>query len=152
MDAIPDPKVETWGAHVCAKRRRKTSVVTAPSRTPRLLPVFVIAFRLGALMHSRRFLFRREAAFLAAAQLAVRHQAFEQKLRRCHHLRRGIGLLDAECGEIVEQTLNLLESGELGGRGLRVIEFHRSAQVEPLLDLLRVYAFEVAIVDLSYCR
>ena len=56
------------------------SVVSALWRVARSLPLFVIHLKLGAISPALRLLLARKDALLAAAQLLMRNQAFEQKL------------------------------------------------------------------------
>jgi len=117
------------------------------------LPFVVLDLELGgALRLARRRRLRAEDALFAAAQLAMGNQALEQKLRRRNHFGRRVRFGDAERRKLANQTLNLLEVGECSSGGMVVVELHCAAQVEPLLDLLRIHAGEITVVDLAHGR
>src|SRR5882757_11491555 len=91
-----------------------------------------------------------EDALFGAAEALVGVHAFEEKLGGADgYLGFGFGV-DFERGEFFEEALNLLELFEGAGGGLRVIELHGAAEVEPLLDLLGVGAGEVLVEDAGY--
>jgi hypothetical protein len=85
-----------------------------------------------------RFFLCGEDALLTAAELTVSDHALEQKFRSGNDFLRSIGRIDAERRKLVEQAVNLFQIGERCRCGLIVVELDRAAEVEPLLDLLRV--------------
>src|SRR5882757_5042000 len=89
-------------------------------------------------------------ALLGAAEALVGVHAFEEEFGGADgYLGFGFGV-DFERGEFFEEALDLLELFEGAGGGLRVVELHGAAEVEPLLDLLGVSAGEVLVEDAGY--
>src|ERR1017187_2218702 len=128
----------------------ESSVQTAPSCAADLLPVFKIEFRLWTFLLALHLLLRDESSFLAAAELAMRHEALKEKLGGRNDFRRRIRCFCANGREHFEEALNLLEVAMRRGGWLIVVEFYSSAQVEPLFDLLCVGIGEVAVEYLAH--
>ena len=120
----------------------------AAARPAGALPVlefhFDIAFRLSLALFRRH-----KPAFLAPAKLAMCDKTLQQKFRRGYGLRRIIRDFDLQRRKLFEEPLDLLEVGKSRRAGLVIVELHVAAEVEPLLDLLRVGFGEVAVVDLA---
>src|ERR1700733_16291898 len=83
-----------------------------------LLPLLIlagfVATLLAAFGASTSAFLRGEASLLAPAELLVRIEAFEQKLRRRDDLFRCVFLADAEGCELFEETLDLLQLRQRG--------------------------------------
>src|SRR6202051_699431 len=96
----------------------------------------------GGFVGAGFFLGGGEDALFGAAEALVGVHAFEEKLGGADG-DFGLGFCsDFERGKFFEEALDLLELCEGAGGGLRVVELHGAAQVEPLLDLLGVGAGE----------
>src|SRR5579859_1265810 len=85
------------------------SSVVAASTAARLLPILIVELRFHALLFARLFLRRCEFALLTAAQLAMRHQSFQQEFRTGNHLLGTIGRFYAQRRKLFKQSLNLFQ-------------------------------------------
>src|ERR1035437_932969 len=106
----------------------RDSVQSTLARAANLLPVFVIELWFGTVLLALHLLLRGESSFLAAAQFAVRYQAFQEKLGCRNNLGWSIRCFDAYGGQLLKEALDLLQIRKSRNGGLIVIELHRPAQ------------------------
>src|SRR5579863_29372 len=142
LSPLPFPR--RWSSPVAWSRRR-FSVISAAAApvAPPALPFLKLALDVGPILHAPGPVLGLKDPLLAAADLAMRDHALEEKLRRRDHPFRPVFGLDAERREPVKEPVNLFEVLECARGRLLVVELDRAAQIEPLLDRLGVGSREV---------